>query len=164
MELFFFFPKHLFRFFFPEQILSILVVLISLHQCHQDRTLVQRFQSQVDVGEQFTWTEADAREWTYVWVVKQQGGGGGGGGPPMQNSVRNDASKCAAWYAVALNNCRVKTALRNCSFFNKAKRFHYCTVTASHLLTHPGTCWMKPPLFAVLPSSTAPSTVAKQPT
>lgn len=32
------------------------------------------------------------------------------------------------------------------------------------LLTHPETCWMQPPLFAVLPSSTAPSTVAKQPT
>lgn len=32
------------------------------------------------------------------------------------------------------------------------------------LLTHPETCWMQPLLFAVLPSSTAPSTVAKQPT
>lgn len=32
------------------------------------------------------------------------------------------------------------------------------------LLTHPETCWMQPPLFAVLPSSTAPRAVARQPT
>lgn len=54
----------------------------------------------------------------------------------------------------------------NCSFFDRKKMGFIAAwcVWCDSLAQLTETCWMQPPLFAVLPSSTAPSTVAKQPT
>lgn len=115
-------------------------------------------------------TESDAREWACAWVVKQ-----------MQNGVKktkpanmepamlwNQTMSMCKWMHVHHVSERFFCIPRKTVLIFQESKWDslllsvWCDSLA--VLTHPETCWMQPPLFAVLPSSTAPSTVAKQPT
>lgn len=122
--------------------------------------------------------ESDAREWTHFWMVKwHMGGVEVGGGlqckmlwSMMPTNVQPNIlwhQIMAAWKLRLVEEFMFIPVFKKLLIFQQSKWDSllysvWCDSLAP--LTHPETCWMQPPLFAVLPSSTAPSAVAKQPT
>lgn len=124
-------------------------IMKTLHQSNTSRH-IQWLESKVDVGtllayKYITWSQTLFLDGKTKCCV--------------QNAIRNYANNYR-WQGIPYSK-------KNLLIFQQSKRrlllySMWCHSLA--LLTHPETCWMQPPLFAVLPSSTAPRTVAKQPT